>query len=306
MPGLLQRLLPREEGFFDLFDKQADNIVVGAKALLRMLEHYTGVPEQAQEIKAIEHNGDEITHAVLTKLNQTFITPLDREDIHELCSRLDDVIDLIDAAASRFVLYRVSSIREGTVDLVKVLVGATEEVATCVHALITPENRDEIYHRDQSLRERKRPHLPHADRTAVRRRKRPGTDHQMEGNFRSHRNRRRQMRGRRQCNRKHHPENRLIAGPCSNFSLLIVVGFLTLAFEFSNGWHDAANSIATVVSTRVLTPFRAVAWAAFWNFIAAFVFGTAVAETIGKGMVHIEMVNQRVLLAGLVGAIIWN
>jgi predicted phosphate transport protein (TIGR00153 family) len=135
MPGLLQRLLPREEGFFHLFDKQADNIVVGAKALLRMLEHYTGVPEQVQEIKAIEHNGDEITHAVLTKLNQTFITPFDREDIHELCSRLDDVIDLIDAAASRFVLYRVSTIREGTVDLVKVLVSATEEVATCVHAL---------------------------------------------------------------------------------------------------------------------------------------------------------------------------
>src|SRR3974377_1001334 len=82
--------------------------------------------------------------------------------------------------------------------------------------------------------------------------------------------------------------------------------FLTLAFEFSNGWHDAANSIATVVSTRVLTPFRAVLWAAFWNFIAAFFFGTAVAHTIGKGMVHIEMVNEKVLLAGLLGAITWN
>lgn len=92
----------------------------------------------------------------------------------------------------------------------------------------------------------------------------------------------------------------------SSFSLLIIVVFLTLAFEFSNGWHDAANSIATVVSTRVLTPFRAVAWAAFWNFIAAFVFGTAVAGTIGKGMIHIEMVNQQVLLAGLLGAITWN
>jgi PiT family inorganic phosphate transporter len=92
----------------------------------------------------------------------------------------------------------------------------------------------------------------------------------------------------------------------SSFSLLIVVVFLTLAFEFSNGWHDAANSIATVVSTRVLSPFRAVAWAAFWNFIAAFVFGTAVAGTIGKGMIHIEIVDQKVLLAGLLGAITWN
>ena len=68
-----------------------------------------------------------------------------------------------------------------------------------------------------------------------------------------------------------------------SFTLVLITVFLTLAFEFSNGWHDAANSIATVVSTRVLTPFRAVLWAAFWNFIAAFVFGTAVAETIGKG-----------------------
>jgi len=90
------------------------------------------------------------------------------------------------------------------------------------------------------------------------------------------------------------------------FVLLVAVVVLTLAFEFSNGWHDAANSIATVVSTRVLTPFRAVAWAAFWNFVAAFFFGTAVASTIGKGLIHIELVNQQVILAGLLGAILWN
>jgi PiT family inorganic phosphate transporter len=87
--------------------------------------------------------------------------------------------------------------------------------------------------------------------------------------------------------------------------LFLTVG-VTLAFEFSNGWHDAANSIATVVSTRVLTPLVAVMWAAFWNFVAAFVFGTAVAATIGKGLVRLEMVNQQVLLAGLLGAIAWN
>ncbi len=90
------------------------------------------------------------------------------------------------------------------------------------------------------------------------------------------------------------------------FHLLLAVVALTLTFEFSNGWHDAANSIATVVSTRVLTPFRAVLWAAFWNFVAAFIFGTAVAKTIGRGLVHIEMVDEKVLLAGLLGAIAWN
>ena len=92
----------------------------------------------------------------------------------------------------------------------------------------------------------------------------------------------------------------------SSLTLVFITIFLTLAFEFSNGWHDAANSIATVVSTRVLTPFRAVLWAAFWNFVAAFFFGTAVANMIGKGMVHIEMVDSKVLLAGLLGAITWN
>jgi predicted phosphate transport protein (TIGR00153 family) len=139
MPGLLQRFLPREEGFFDLFAKQAENIHEGAEALLKMLEHYTGVPEQVQIVKAIEHEGDEIAHALLTKLNQTFITPFDREDIHELCSQLDDVIDLIDAAASRFVLYRVGAVRNGTVDLVKVLVSATAETTAAVKSLEKPQ-----------------------------------------------------------------------------------------------------------------------------------------------------------------------
>lgn len=92
----------------------------------------------------------------------------------------------------------------------------------------------------------------------------------------------------------------------SSFQLVVLIVCIALAFDFSNGWHDAANSIATIVSTRVLTPGRAVLWAAFWNFIAAFVFGTAVAKTIGKGMVRLEAVNEKVLIAGLLGAIAWN
>lgn len=91
-----------------------------------------------------------------------------------------------------------------------------------------------------------------------------------------------------------------------NFHLLLFIVGLALAFEFSNGWHDAANSIATVVSTRVLTPLWAVVWASFWNFIAAFVFGTAVAKTIGQGLVRINLINEQVVLAGLFGAILWN
>ena len=92
-------------------------------------------------------------------------------------------------------------------------------------------------------------------------------------------------------------------------STLLLVGLIivtALVFDFINGFHDAANSIATVVSTRVLSPKLAVMWAAFFNFVAAFSFGTAVAKTIGSGMMHLEKVTQWVLLAGLIGAIVWN
>jgi predicted phosphate transport protein (TIGR00153 family) len=103
------------------------------------LSHYAGVPEQVQIIKAIEHNGDEITHQIFRKLNQTFITPFDREDMHELCGTMDDVIDLIDAAASRFVLYRVDRVRSGTLELAKVLAAATKELSVAVHAMENPD-----------------------------------------------------------------------------------------------------------------------------------------------------------------------
>ena len=90
--------------------------------------------------------------------------------------------------------------------------------------------------------------------------------------------------------------------------LLAVIVLVTVAlfFDYINGFHDAANSIATVVSTRVLSPGWAVVWAAFFNFIAAFVFGTAVAQTIGKGTVDITIVTLPVIFAGLVGAILWS
>lgn len=140
MPGFLRRLLPREEDFYDLFVKQAVNIQAGSSALVEMLAHYTGVPEQASSIKAIEHAGDEITHNIFTKLNQSFVTPFDREDIHELCSKLDDVLDLIDAGASRFVLYRVDSVRSGTIELAKILQDTTKEVGAAIHALNKPDH----------------------------------------------------------------------------------------------------------------------------------------------------------------------
>jgi len=88
--------------------------------------------------------------------------------------------------------------------------------------------------------------------------------------------------------------------------LLLITILTALAFDFLNGFHDAANSIATVVSTRVLSPGLAVLWAAAFNFLAAFIFGTAVAKTIGSGMIDLQIVTQYVVLAGLLGAILWD
>lgn len=92
----------------------------------------------------------------------------------------------------------------------------------------------------------------------------------------------------------------------SSLYLIIPIIFIALAFDFTNGMHDAANSVSTIVSTGVLSPRRAVIWAAFFNFIAFLIFGTAVAKTIGSGMIDINTVTPLTILAGLIGAIAWN
>src|SRR5215467_7546301 len=97
-----------------------------------------------------------------------------------------------------------------------------------------------------------------------------------------------------------------MTGRMSVLSLAVTIIAIALVFDFLNGFHDAANSVATVVATRVLTPFQAVVWAAFFNFVAAFTFGTGVAKSVGTGFVDINFVTPWVIAAGLVGAIAWD
>ena len=94
--------------------------------------------------------------------------------------------------------------------------------------------------------------------------------------------------------------------PAASLLFVVFIILVALAFDFTNGMHDAANSIATIVSTQVLTPRQAVVWAAVFNFIAFLIFGTAVAHTIGAGMINLAIVTPSVIFAGLVGAICWN
>lgn len=135
MPSLLRRLLPREDNFFEMFIALADNIHHGSEVLVEMFQKDDGAEKYAERIKDLEHAGDNLTHTLFTRLNQTFVTPFDREDIQMLSSRIDDVLDLIDAAASRMVTYKIARVRPGVAGLAQVLYDATRQVTVVVRAL---------------------------------------------------------------------------------------------------------------------------------------------------------------------------
>jgi uncharacterized protein len=127
--------MPREDNFFEMFIALADNCHQGAQVLVEMFQKDDGAEKYAERIKDIEHTGDNLTHTLLTRLNQTFVTPFDREDIQALSSRIDDVLDLIDAAASRIVTYKIPHIRAGVADLAQILYETTRQVVVVVGAL---------------------------------------------------------------------------------------------------------------------------------------------------------------------------
>lgn len=128
-------LIPREEAFFDLFRKAAHNMIEGSRLLKDMMEDFTNPVEKARRIKQVEHDGDTITHDIARKLNQTFITPIDREDIHDLASAIDDILDVVEAIADRFVLYKVEKPTEMAIKLSNVLYQASEAVGAAVDLL---------------------------------------------------------------------------------------------------------------------------------------------------------------------------
>ncbi len=125
-------LMPRKSIFFTLFSQHADNALEAAKALESLLADFTRVDEKVKEIHAIEHHGDKLTHEIIRNLNETFVTPLDREDIIGLASRLDDVTDFAYDVAETVVLYNVTTIRPPAVALAKVLIASADEIRVAV------------------------------------------------------------------------------------------------------------------------------------------------------------------------------
>jgi len=129
------RLIPREEKFFEMFVQQAENVLEGARQLKGLLEDYTDLEQKRLLIEKTESNGDEIAHRIFEKLNTTFITPIDREDIHELTCALDDILDLIHATAQRLHLYRVTAITPEAARLANIILRATEETLALIRDL---------------------------------------------------------------------------------------------------------------------------------------------------------------------------
>lgn len=122
------RLIPREERFYDLFVEDAANVLGGARLLEAMLRSYDEIERRAGELRDAEHRGDEISHDIGHRLEQTFVTPFDREDIYALISGLDDVIDLIEETADTFVLYRIEAPTPPAIQLASIVVAQTEQI----------------------------------------------------------------------------------------------------------------------------------------------------------------------------------
>lgn len=128
-------LIPREEAFLELFKQAAHNMIEGSRLLKDMMENFQSPVEQAKRIKEVEHVGDGITHDIALRLNQTFITPIDREDIHDLASALDDILDMAEAIADKFVLYKVTRPTDMAIKLADVLYQASVAVGAGVDRL---------------------------------------------------------------------------------------------------------------------------------------------------------------------------
>jgi len=129
------RLIPRETKFFRMFAEVSENVTEGARLLQDILKNPANIAERLAKLQAIEHRGDEMTHNIITTLNQTFITPFDREDIHRLTSSLDDVLDFVNSAGMRLTLYRISSPPPVAAELAGLIVEQSEELAKGVSLL---------------------------------------------------------------------------------------------------------------------------------------------------------------------------
>jgi len=143
--GFKEWIIPQEKHFFDMLEQQADTVTEGAEALLDMAKNFDHVAEKRDKIKDIEHKGDEIVHNIADALNKTFVTPIDHDDMSKLASRLDDILDYIEAASHRMWSYEIRSVPPDMVKLSEVIVSSAKEVNHAVKDLRHFKGKNEIF-----------------------------------------------------------------------------------------------------------------------------------------------------------------
>jgi uncharacterized protein len=129
------KFIPREAKFYDYFEQQSENILEAGRLLRDLVQNFPDARAKMHAIKEVEHRGDHVTHEIVKRLNTTFITPLDREDIHDLASRLDDVLDYIEASAERLVVYRIKEPTSACRAMAEVIVTTTEAMDRAIRCL---------------------------------------------------------------------------------------------------------------------------------------------------------------------------
>jgi uncharacterized protein Yka (UPF0111/DUF47 family) len=129
------RLIPREESFYDQFEQQAEIVRQAAGLLVEATSHFELLAEKAKQLERLEHDGDQVTHDIMARLNRTFITPLDREDIHQLAAALDDVLDLVEATTEQFILYKITTVSPQAKQLAEVIRQQAEEIHKVISKL---------------------------------------------------------------------------------------------------------------------------------------------------------------------------
>ena len=126
------RLLPRDESFFDLFNREAENILHGARMLRDLFDDYRDVEPRVDAIKAVEDQGDEITHMIIDRLNRTFVTPFDRGDLQDLAKQLDNVLDWIEAASARMAIYHIDQPTSRAREMAHIILSMTEAIVEAI------------------------------------------------------------------------------------------------------------------------------------------------------------------------------
>lgn len=143
--GFKEWIIPQEKHFFDMLERQADVVVEGAEALLDMTKNFNQVDKKRDKIKDIEHKGDDLVHEIAEALNKTFVTPIDHDDMSKLTSRLDDILDFIEAASHRMWSYEIKTVPPDMVKLAEVILEAAREVNHAVGDLRSMKKKSEIF-----------------------------------------------------------------------------------------------------------------------------------------------------------------